>query len=158
MLRLALALPALLALQVAATPPTDHYELGMFRSGQLTTPYSLTQYPLDRVSCGHIKSEEAPDGVPNPTVLTFIDPADDTKECRLDVRTAVISLPLGTGYKAALRSVASDGTVSTWGYIPFTFRRAPRGLPCLGGLPGVLIQGEADLNGNVVTMAICVQH
>lgn len=150
-------LALMLALQVTTTP-VDHYELGMFRAGNVTTPFSLTQYPLDRVSCGHLKSEEAIDGTPNPTMLAFDDPADPSKECRADVRTAVISLPLGTGYKAALRAVAADGQVSAWDFIAFTFRRAPRGQPCPGGLPGVLITGEADLNGSVVSMAICVQH
>lgn len=152
---LLLSLLLTFALQIA---PVDHYELGMFRAGNVTTAYSLTQYPMERVSCGHLKTEPSPDGVPNPIAMSFDDPADATKECRIDVRTAVLSLPLGTGYKAALRYVRADGVMSSWDFIPNTFRRAPRGQPCPGGMPGVLISGEADLNGSVVTMSLCVQH
>lgn len=151
---------ALVLLLLQGSPPvpvTDHYELGMFRTGDVT-PFSLTQYPLDRVSCGHLKSEPAADGSPNPRTMSFDDPADAAKECRLDVTTPVLSLPLGIGYRAALRAVTSGGVLSAWDYTTVTFRRAPRGQPCPGGLPGVLIQGEADLNGSVVSMAICVQH
>lgn len=150
-------LALVLFLQVT-TSPTDHYELGMFRAGNLVTPFSLTQYPLDRVSCGHLKTEDPVDGIPNPAMMSFVDPADATKECRADIRTPVISLPLGAGYKGGIRSVDAQGNTSVWNFTPFTFRRAPRGQPCPGGMPGVLIVGEADLNGAVVSLSICVQR
>lgn len=150
----------LLILQIVTPPVTvTKYELGIFASGVSPTtgsPFQITVYPLALVSCGHLVSETAVDNVPNPEVFVFDDPNAAGKECRINVRTVVASLPLGTGYHAALRSVQSDDQRSSWTLIPYTFRRAPRGFPCAMGT-GVESNVEADINGKPVRLTICIQ-
>lgn len=158
----ALALAVLLAVPLAAQvvpPPADHYDVGIFRPAvSLVTPFSVTALTNNFVSCGHRKSDDTPDNVPNPTLLLWDDPSGvGTLECRVTIGPIVIGLPLGTGYQAALRTVAPDGTPSAWVFDPHTFRRAPRGLPCANGLPGVQFVGENDVDGKPVKLTICVQ-
>lgn len=151
---------ASLAAQVLPVP-ADHYELGIFRAAvSMTTPFTTTVYPPALVSCGRLPSERAPDGTPNPRGFAWTDPADATKECRIEASTPVIELPLGVGYRVAVRAIGADGTPSAWTFAPESFRRAPRGLPCTGanGLPGVLFVGENDLAGKPVRLTICVQQ
>lgn len=155
----------LFALQVTGIPPPpDHYEVGVFRPAvSTTTPFTVTRLTSDLVKCGYPFGPDDPaaDNIPNPTTLIWDDPASGTpatKFCKVTVPTIVLSLPLGTNYRAGLRAVAADGTMSTWAMSLNTFRRAPRGTPCPDGTPGVMVTGEADLNGNPVRISLCVNH
>lgn len=146
----------------AMPPPADHYEVGVFRAtdpiGPDATPFSRTIVTAEMVSCGHRLSDDPPDNVPNPTVLSWTDPADSSKECRVSAPTIVLSLPLGVGYRAAVRAVLPDGTGSVWSFKSNTFRRAPRGLPCPNGQPGIMVSGESDLNGKPVQVQLCINQ
>lgn len=156
-----LIIVAMAALLRALSPPIAYYELGVFRPAVSTTvPFSLTRYTPDHVSCGHIPlaGDPTPDNVPNPALLQFEDPTDPIRDCTADIRSVVLGLPLGADYTLGLRAIGSDGKFSPWGMATPSFRRAPRGQPCPGGQPGVLIQGEADLNGQPVRMTLCVNH
>lgn len=150
----------LLWLQVTVLPGNvNHVELGIFRPTiSMETPFTTTQYPASLITCGHLKTEDPVDGVPNPTLMTWDDPSDVTKECRAGITTPVLSLPLGVGYRAAIRYIYNDGSSGAWSFAPYTFRRAPRGQPCANNTPGVLIVGEADINGNPVRISLCVQQ
>lgn len=148
------------AAQEPPTVPTDHYELGMFRSTDAqtptATPFSTTVITPAMISCGHRRSDDPVDGIPNPSEFAWFDPADVTKECRVAAPTAVLSLPLGVGYRPGLRAVATDGTRSAWTFALTTFRRAPRGLPCAGGT-GVELSVSVDINGKPVIATLCLQ-
>lgn len=174
LLLLAAALPAVAQVPASTTPalPTGipkatRYELGIWRSPAdpaTTPPWQLTQFPVPTLSCGRLPMEDAPDNVPNPTRASFQDVDDPTKVCVIDVSPVIIGLPLGVGYRFALRAVAPntlDPTLdvkSEWAIWPKTFRRAPRGLPCPNGLPGVLFTGENDIDGKPVHLTICVSQ
>lgn len=162
---LALVLLASVALHAqAAPPPADHYEVGIFRpAASMTTPFTVTVITNNLVKCGYPfgPDDPPPDNIPNPTTLIWDDPASGTpatKFCKVSIPAVVLSLPLGVDYRAALRAVAADGTPSAWGFSLNSFRRAPRGLPCPNGQPGVLVSGEADLNGAPVQISICVNR
>jgi hypothetical protein len=144
--------------QVLPTP-AHHYELGIFRPAVSTvTPFSTAVLTPELVSCGHRPSDDPPDGTPNPTVFEWTDPADATMACRISAATAVLSLPIDVNYRGAVRAIGADGTPSAWVLSKNTFRRAPRGLPCPNGQPGVQVSGEADLNGKPVQISLCVNQ
>lgn len=148
------------------TPAPSYYEFAIFRPAvSMTTPFTVTRINLEIVSCGRFISERAPDGSPNPTTLVWDDPNDPTKECRVAAPTAILSLPLGTGYRAALRAVVLVDDIltgtkvplySAWAFDDTTFRRAPRGMPCPNGQPGTLFTTEADVNGKPVQLSACI--
>lgn len=152
------------ALTYAQTPPilppaAAYYEQGIFRAAvSLTTPFSVTRLTPELLSCGRLPTEPAPDNAPNPTMMAWTDPADTSKECRVTIGPSVIALPIGVNYRVAVRAVSADGSASAWSFAPQTFRRAPRGLPCPNGLPGVLFQGENDIDGKPVHLTICVSQ
>lgn len=155
----------LLALFAQAAPiPTDHYEVAVFRPAvSMTTPFSVTRLTNNLVKCGYPFGPDDPpsDNIANPTTLIWDDPASGTpatKYCKATVPTMVLALPLGFDYRGALRSVAADGTTSAWAFSVNTFSRAPRGLPCPNGQPGILVSGEADLNGQPIQLTICVNR
>lgn len=140
-------------------PAAAYYELGVFRPAvSLTTPFTTTRVTLAMLSCGRLPREEAPDNAPNPTGFQWMDPNDATKVCLIDAPTVALSLPLAVGYRAAVRAVAENGSASGWVFAPTTFRRAPRGLPCPNGQPGVLFTGENDIDGKPVRLTICVSQ
>jgi hypothetical protein len=157
---------AFLAAQAAAQtpmpPPASYYEIGIFRTAvSLATPFTTTRILPEMLTCGRLKREEAPDNTPNPTTFAWSDPNDLTKDCVVEAPTVAIALPIGVQYKAAVRAVSDVGGVlnpSAWSFQQFTFRRAPRGRPCPNGEPGVLVRGEADLNGKPVQISLCVNQ
>lgn len=140
-------------------PPAHHYELAVFRFAvSQTIPFSITVLTPELVSCGHRPSDDPIDGVPNPTVFEWEDPSDSTKACRVTATSVVLSLPLGTNYRGGVRAVSALGVATEWVLSTNTFRRAPRGLSCPNGQPGVLVNGEADLNGKPVQISLCVNQ
>jgi hypothetical protein len=151
--------------QAGLPPPADHYEVGVFQepplATQASTPFSRTVITNNLVKCGYPfgPDDPPPDDIANPTVLLWDDPASGTpatKFCKVSAPTIVLSLPLGVNYRAGIRAVAADGTVSAWGFSLNLFRRASRGFPCPNG-PGVQFIGENDIDGKPVRVTICVQ-
>lgn len=163
-----------IALLCSAAPraqtPADHWELGIFHAGvdpAAGAPFSVTVYPSALVTCGlpiafradvaYANAVEGPaDNVPNPRLLAFSDPNDALRECRADVTSAVLALPLGVGYRGAMRAVSTTGSKSAWSTPSNTFRRAPRGLPCANGT-GVEMNVNADVNGKATNVTLCLQ-
>lgn len=85
-----------------------------------TAPLNSAVYAVGVVSCGQIRP--APTGPPavNPDRVRFIDPANDALDCVIQTPTIAAqfaSLPVGTGYKAAVR--ANGASVSS-GWSPFS--------------------------------------
>lgn len=139
------------------------YEVGVFARGTSETPLSLTQYPLDLVSCNRLPTEDAPDGVANPAILAWEDPGNPSRMCRVNGATMFLSMPIDYGYRVAVRAIGypniitgTPAQVSDWAFWPKTWRRAPRGFPCPNGQPGVLFVGENDIDGKPVRLSICV--
>lgn len=160
---LGLFIASLTLLRAQVPADVDHYEVAVFReppvATQASTPFSRTVVNTAIVKCGYGRGPDPLEqNVPNPTTLVFDDPGDATKDCRVTVPSIALSLPLGVNYRAAMRAVNAAGVSSDWGFARNTFRRAPRGLPCPNGQPGILVQGEADLNGKPVQIAICVNQ
>lgn len=143
-------------------PPADYYEVGVFRStdtiGPTATPFTTTRLTVEMLSCNHRKSDDPANNVPNPTTFLWDDPDHPGMECRVLAPGVALSLPLGVSYRAAVRAVTVGGAFGSWSYTANTFRRAPRGLPCPAGQPGVMVSGEADLNGRPVQVQLCVNQ
>lgn len=145
----------LLLLQLV-TVPADFYELGLFRGSDLITPISVTAIAKGRFTCGLLPREPVAANAPNPLWIDWEDPANPKLVCRASMLAAVLALPVGTNYRAAIRSVAAKVAPSPWEFEPNVFRRASRGQPCPNNQPGVWVTAEADLNGKPVTLSVCI--
>lgn len=67
-------------------------------------------YNANQVQCG-LPRQTVPPSVVNPSQALFEDPNDTTKDCQVNAGAQLNAIPLGNGYKAALK--ANGATVSS---------------------------------------------
>lgn len=148
--------------------PIAAYEVGVWRAADDITkpPFVLTQLSPQFFTCGRtavVFSDESASGIPNPETLIWDDDSQPGKYCSAKISSIVFPLPIATNYKLALRAVGVDGLTSSWMFphgadgAIVTWRRAPRGIPCPNGQPGVLVTERADINGKDTLVQLCIQ-
>ena len=136
MTRLFLAGCVLLMCALAASAQTPEaivsYDVGYFSAGidpalggaPIQAP---NIYPASTAVCGLVPKTPAPvTSVTNPTRLLWDDPANTAADCRLTISSPalLISIPTGTGYRAALRARGAT-SVGDWSLLSNPFDVAP---------------------------------
>jgi hypothetical protein len=132
----------LLGAGVAQAQPVETIvsrDAGFFSSGQDPAtggiPFQTNNYTVAQTVCGLTPKVSTPGGVVvNPRRLRFDDPANPTTaDCELNytvIGTAIQAIPIGTGYKVALRSKGATLT-SAWSALsnPFAIQAVSPDVP-----------------------------
>lgn len=98
-------------------------------------------YTGTAVRCGQIRTTESPAPIVNPAEGWYADPVDATKDCFVDIATQVAAIPVGSGYKAAIKiGTGTFGALSTAFAVQATH-------PCDGTAPtsGTVLEGTRTL-------------
>lgn len=105
--------------QAQIKEPLVSRDVGFFLSGVDPAtggvPFQVNNYTVAQTTCGLTpKMTPGTTLVVNPTFIRFDDPANPTgADCQVSLTSALQSIPLGTGYRAALRSRGAT-QVSAW--------------------------------------------